>query len=159
SMWLDENRLQVRQRSSRSYDGADIEISGPPETMLKIEFSDSEPGAGPASVTEVSLSELIRNPVNKDLDKSGNRLLVRRAPGDMLRVEFKRDHLVFSPGESFSFDLAPRHLPVAAGTSVQLRTRVVAHSLAGGKEWSLQEQSVKATTDETTPAVVPWQLT
>jgi len=159
SMWLDENRLQVRQRSPRSYDGADVEIAGPPETMLRIEFNDSEAGAGPLGVTEVSLAELIKNPVSKELDKFGNRLLVRRAPGDILRVECKRDHLVFSPGESFAFDLVARHLPVAAGTSVQLRARLVAHALAGGKEWSSQEQSVKATTDETTPAVVPWQLT
>jgi hypothetical protein len=159
SMWLDENRLQVRQRSAKSYDGADVEIVGPQETLLRIELGDSEPGSGPPSVTEVSVADLLKNPVSKDLDKFGNRLLVRRAPGDMLRVDFKRDHLVFSPGEAFSFDLTPRHLPVGAGMSVQLRARLVAHSLAGGKEWSSQDQSVKATTDETTPAVVPWQLT
>src|SRR5262249_8755206 len=126
---------------------------------VRIELSDSEPGGSSPAVFEIALSELLNHSVSKDLDKLGNHLLVRRAPGDMLRVELKGDHLVFSPGETFSFDLFPRHLPVPAGASVQLRARLVAHPLAGGKELSSQEQTVKATADETTPAIVPWQFT
>ena len=78
------------------------------------------------------------------------------APGDMLRIDLKRDHLVFAPGETLQFDVQPRLLPVAVGTSLQIQARLLAK--ASGKEFFSQEQSIKTTADDASPSSVPWQI-
>ncbi len=37
----------------------------------------------------------------------GNQVIIERVSGDKLRVRFSRDSLVFSPGESFEFEVVP----------------------------------------------------
>lgn len=156
SIWLDANRIEIHERSPRFDDGLDLQATAPLDALLKVEFRDAnDPSAAPV-VAEIALSELMVKPSSKDLDKSGNHLLIRRAPGDMLRIDLKRDQLVFSPGDTLQFDVQPRMLPVAAGSTVQLQARLVAK--AGGKEWSTQEQTVKTTAEDSIPASVPWQF-
>ena len=83
------------------------------------------------------LSDVVEEFVNKDLDGQGNRILVTRAPGDQVRVDFTRDSLVFSPGETFRFTARPHLLPLPEGTKVRLKVQLL--SAAGGKEiWSSQ---------------------
>ncbi len=86
---------------------------------------------------EIPLSDVVEEFVNKDLDGQGNRILVTRAPGDQVRVDFTRDSLVFSPGETFRFTARPHLLPLPEGTKVRLKVQLL--SAAVGKElWSSQ---------------------
>jgi hypothetical protein len=139
SMWDADGGVRIRQRSVRWNDGIDIDVCAPLDAVLTVELRDMADPNAAASVTEAPLNEIIAKPFNKELDK-GSRLLLRRVPGDLLRVAPRRDNLVFSPGDDFEFDVEPTLLPVSAGTSLQLKARLV----SAGKEWSAQEQIFKS---------------
>ncbi|NLE37636.1 MAG: family 10 glycosylhydrolase [Pirellulaceae bacterium] len=106
SIWLEGSAVVVRQRSPRLYDGFDVLVHGPVDrAKLRVSLTaDDEPT--PVEI-EIPLADVLDNSVNTKLDEHGTRLLVRRSPGDALRVEFDRRHLVFAPGEEFSFRVAP----------------------------------------------------
>ena len=54
---------------------------------------------------ELPLAELIAGYRHETLDSKGNQILIQRVGGDQLRVRFDRPSLVFSPGESFEFEV------------------------------------------------------
>jgi hypothetical protein len=122
SMWLEHGRLMIRQRTARAYDGVDLLVSTPSlDSKLVVQLTAADQ---PIQV-EISLADLAGEFFEKDLDAQGNRLLVRRTPGDILRVSFPRDLLVFSPGEALQFTLEPNLLPLPPGTKVRIKTRLV----------------------------------
>jgi hypothetical protein len=137
SMWLDGNqKLVVRQRSARSYDGADLLLTAPSEAALTVKLTAADDQQHPVSF-DFPLNEINSEALSKDIDKQGNRLLVHRAPGDELRVAFQRDSLVFVPGETFKFTVEPNLLPLAAGSRAQLKAVLV--PARGQRElWSTQ---------------------
>jgi hypothetical protein len=113
SMWLpDKNIVEVRQRSARTYDGFDCLVTAGPDAQLTITLGDDS-GEAPKQV-EVPLRALLHQPHNSALDDLGNRLLISRAPSDRLRVIIERPSLIFSPGESFGFEVEP-HLSDVSG--------------------------------------------
>ena len=97
SIWLAKESIEIQQRSLRAYDGVDVQVTADLDAQLVIALA-SEPGEA-AKPTEISLRTLVSQSQNSSLDDAGNRLLVSRSPSDRLRVNFDRDHLVFSPGE------------------------------------------------------------
>lgn len=109
SMWLDGQDVVVHEPSGRLYDGFDVLVDGPVD-RAKLRVHLTADGDPKPSVIEIPLADLLRNPVSTDLDQQGTRLLVRRAPGDALRVKFDRRHLIFSPGETFSLEVRPNLL-------------------------------------------------
>ncbi|MEN6406865.1 MAG: family 10 glycosylhydrolase [Thermoguttaceae bacterium] len=139
AMWLDTDshhrqKLKIQHRSPRSYDGVDLLIAAPPTAKLIVRLSASDDPSASA-VVETPLADLSSEPVNKELDRRGNRVLLMRTPGDSLRVHFSRDHLVFGPGEILHGTLEPHVLPLADGG----RARIKVQLLGGGKElWSGQ---------------------
>lgn len=143
SMWIEEdpqtgrNRLRVKSKSVRSYDGVDLLVDAPLDAKLLLELSAADDPAQPFRA-EVVLADLVRESFEWDLNERKNRLLVRRTPGDMLRVVLKRDSLVFSPGETLQFTIDPHLLPVAEGTKIRLESRLVP---SGGREklWSTED--------------------
>ena len=64
----------------------------------------------------IPLGELSGEFRNLPLDARDNRLLVRRTPGDQLRVRMAGDSLVFSPGEKVRMEVQPHLLPVRPTT-------------------------------------------
>ncbi len=141
SMWLESGKLQIRQRSPRSYDGVDLLLSAPPEARLIVKLT-AEDGAQHAAPIEIPVAGLSDEFFDKELDNQGNRLLVRRMPGDRLRVRFSRDTMIFSPGETFSFTLEPHMLGVDAGTKLRIRIQLLARR-ARQELWS-QQHDVRA---------------
>ncbi|MEN6556602.1 MAG: hypothetical protein ABFC54_00335, partial [Thermoguttaceae bacterium] len=118
-MWLDADspnhrKLKIQHCSPRSYDGVDLLIAAPLTAKLIVRLSASDDPSASA-VVETPLADLLRDPVNKELDRRGNRVLLMRTPGDSLRVRFSRDHLVFEPGEVLRGALEPHVLPLADG--------------------------------------------
>jgi len=128
SMWLEDDRQQgqrlaIRQRSSRSYDGLDLLLTAPLDATLNVQLTAVDDPQHPASF-QFPLSNLVGELQNKELDSQGNRLLVHRAPGDLLRVSFPRSSLVFAPGEALKLTVEPNLLPLAAGSRVQIKVQL-----------------------------------
>jgi Glycosyl hydrolase-like 10 len=131
-------RLIIRQRSSRAYDGFDVLADAPLSARCTIQLTAADAPDRPVTV-EIPLSDVVEEFVNKDLDGQGNRILVTRAPGDQVRVDFTRDSLIFSPGETFRFNARPHLLPLPEGTKIRLKVQLL--GAAGGKEiWSSQHE-------------------
>ncbi len=113
SMWLsdDGGRLEIRQRSPRTYDAVDLMVAAPARAVLQLHLAPADsPDRG--SQLTVSLADLLDGARNEQLDDRGNRVLVQRSPGDALRVSFDRPSLVFAPDEPFDLTVEPHLLPL-----------------------------------------------
>jgi len=158
SMFLDGDaerggqRLVIRQRSSRSYDGVDLLLSAPLQAKLSIQLATADDPQHPFTL-EVPLSSLVGELQNREIDKQGNRLLIHRAPGDMLRVDLERNALVFAPGETFRFSLEPNLLPLPAGSRVQIKVQL-SPARSQKELWSTQ-QNIQTGQAASIPIEVP----
>ncbi|MEE9602867.1 MAG: hypothetical protein V3V75_06145, partial [Thermoguttaceae bacterium] len=124
SIWLEQGRLVVSQRSMRAYDGVDLLLSAPLEANLIVKLTGvDEPDQ--AVSFEIPLQQILGDSFNRELDSRGNRLLVRRTPGDKLRINIDRKSLVFSPGELFQLGVQPHLLPLDTGSKVSIRAHLV----------------------------------
>ena len=141
----DVRTVEIRTPSSRTYDGVDIEVRGELSAKLLITLAaDGEPFSAPVAI---ELSKLVKEPFLADLDSKKNRLLVRRAPGDALRVQLassgrrpeagggrkgadpesaeeQTPALVFDPGQRFTLRVSPHLLDVEPSLTVALRTQL-----------------------------------
>ncbi|MBN1590967.1 MAG: family 10 glycosylhydrolase [Pirellulales bacterium] len=124
SMWLNGRTIVIRGRSPRLYDGFDVLIHAPSVDRAKLHLKLTADGDPTAPRIEIPLVDTLDNPVSADLDQKGTRLLVRRSPGDSLRVEFDRRNLIFSPGETFSLVVHPNLLPSGSGGQRQLKVEL-----------------------------------
>lgn len=115
SMWLsdDGTRLEIRQRSPRTYDGGDVLVEAPLSASLQWSLSPADAPELTARFT-VPLSELVDGARNEQLDDRGNRALLQRSAGDALRVGIGRGSLVFAPEETFELTVEPHLLPLTA---------------------------------------------
>ncbi len=126
SMWIEAGRLHIRQRSARAYDAVDLLVRAEPEAALQVQLTAADAPDEPMHI-EVPLSRLFDGYFDENLDARGNRLLVRRTPGDSLRVDFGgRDAMIFAPGETFAFTVRPHLLPLRSGAEVRIEARLVA---------------------------------
>ena len=102
SFRISGNTLKVRHRTARVYDGIDFTINASPAATLSVMLSSG--GSQPIRKRfRVRLSQLIggarfEEPIGAD----GARAVMRRVPGDQLKVAIDRPHLVFSPGETLT---------------------------------------------------------
>ncbi len=120
AVWIDQGQLRIQTPTTRSYQGVDLLVSGPPEAELVLEFEEpGQPGARPRE-TRVSLESLIGKVHEADLDDQGNWVQIRRAPGDRLRVRLDRPQPLFTPGELVSFEFRPVYPGIKAGTEVDV---------------------------------------
>lgn len=106
TIFLDGNSVQLQQRAARDYDGFDIQVRGSGQTTLTLEIA---PVGSPQELQriEVTLEELVSGYRHAELDTQNNQILIQRVSGDQLRTKFERSSLVFSPGETFDFDVIP----------------------------------------------------
>jgi len=124
SMWLEQGRLEIHSRGRRSYDGVDIDVSAPLEARLIVRLW-HEGGEAPETPIEIPLARLVAQDQSIPLDADQNRLTVRRAPGDKLRLTMERDHFVFAPGELLELEARPCRLGVAAGSKLRIAARLL----------------------------------
>lgn len=129
SMWLESGRLVIRQKTPRLYDGLDIDVlPGSDSAVLRVELR----GAGQTQPVQIEIPATeLKNMVgeqtfNASLDERGSRLLIRRSPGDTLRLVFDRKSLVFSPGETFHFSVLPHAIPDLKGQHLRIKVDVFA---------------------------------
>ena len=141
SMWLENGRLAIRQRSSRGYDGVDLLVTAPPDAKLLVNLNAADDARHGPPVA-IPLGDLSGEFHKLPLDAHENRLLVRRTPGDQLRVRLAGDSLVFSPGEKVRLEVQPHLLPVPDDTKIRLKAQLVG---ADRREvWSWQGTDVQA---------------
>jgi hypothetical protein len=112
SMWIERGALCVRARSARTYDGVDVTVNGPATAALELTLSDRS-AAAPTGVS-VPLSQVLHDVFTVPLDAAGNRLLVRRVPGDRVRVKLARDSVIYSAGEVAEIEVSPHLVPGGA---------------------------------------------
>jgi hypothetical protein len=134
--------LRVFARSPRTYDGCDLHVQGPSDAVISVQLAPA--GAEGAQTIELPLEKLKQGFHSLNLDEQRNRLLVQRAPGDMLRVNMTRDHVVYAPHEKFSCELIPNALPLTPNTVYQMTATVV--DARGGQERNRLDLEIK--TDE-----------
>ena len=151
SMWLEDGRLLIRQRSPRAYDGVDIIVTAAADAKLadaKLIVQLREAGQTHRPQIEVPLADISSEFRNLQLDERENRLLVRRAPGDLLLVRMSHPSMVFHPGEALHFAVVPHLLPVAADARVQIQTQLL--DAQQRQLWS-SEQEIRAGSGEAIP--------
>ena len=88
------------------YQAMDLTIRGSPTAGIQVRLTTRADPTLQFAET-IPLSTIQQEPVNRDLDDHGNRLLIRTAPGDPLHVRFVREHLVFAPRETWQLDIEP----------------------------------------------------
>ncbi|MBL8826540.1 MAG: family 10 glycosylhydrolase [Planctomycetaceae bacterium] len=148
TFWNDTQRITVQGRSGRTYDGLDVSIEAPREAMLRIELAGLDDNKPPSPI-DVPLTSVIDESHNGSLDPLGTRLLVRRAPGDKLRVQFYRDHLIFTPGEVWHVAVEPALSGMTAGSKLRLQSRLVgsdnAQVWSDDREWTAPAEGAAQT--------------
>ncbi|MDA1048883.1 MAG: family 10 glycosylhydrolase [Planctomycetota bacterium] len=104
--------LRIWQPSPVFFDGIDVRVLASDTATLTIVLQPDRNTNEEETVT-LSLADFagnLKHSTTSRLDDQQNRLTVRRAPGDHLRVTTDRDSFVFSPGETWSFDVQPYRL-------------------------------------------------
>ncbi len=104
---LDQNAVRVAHRQQLDYDGFDITVTGSLDSRVLLEFA---PRDQPSErrYLEIPLQKFLPSDGLHDssLDQQANRLVVRRAPGDRLRLDVEPRSLVFSKGEQFEMEVS-----------------------------------------------------
>jgi hypothetical protein len=98
------NEIRVTPLVRRAFDGCDVTVRGNEAAIIKVELQCS-PDA-PPKVIEAPLGQAAKEQFRATLDDLGGDLLIHRAPGDRLRVDFDRPHLVFNPAEELNLNVA-----------------------------------------------------
>ncbi len=117
--------IRIRSLLASQFSGCDVEIEfdepggdagAAPEMTgtLQLQLASRENSGGDWQ-QELALQDLGSDPPRQfTLDAEGSGLAISRVPGDGLKVRFDRDHLVFSPNESFQMWVEPRGPRLAA---------------------------------------------
>lgn len=102
---INDNVIEIAEWDPTNYGGVDFTLSGE-RARLRIEFRCNEE---PDRVfqQEWTNDQLQSGVHGGELDANGNRCSLTRAPGDQVRFQSKRGHLVFQPGEMFEFQISP----------------------------------------------------
>jgi hypothetical protein len=95
-----EGKLAIEHRISTSYGGVDSGVIFDDDAIVKVRL---ESGSGASFVKQWNIQDLIDG-VNESIDRQQNRISISRVPGDQLRVELNRPHLVFQPSETWKLD-------------------------------------------------------
>lgn len=161
SCYLQDNTIHLEQARHHDYDAFDVSIRGSTSSTLKLQMQSSEkgdPGRGePPEAIEIPLADLLSGVIEKSLDLDGNRLLVRRVPGDNLRVSYQHPSLLFSPGENFQLTAQPHHAGLQAETSYRCYARLTRTS--SGELIQELEPAMAGSGERQLPTIEPIRLT
>jgi hypothetical protein len=127
--------IDVHEPRGRGFDGVEITINGWRDARLVVRLmpdGDERAAVG----LEVPVVELVQTARQQALDRDGNRLMVRAAPGDGLRVDVLAASrsgagpgprtTLFRPGETVRLavdPLLPRRSPGTAAVELRLRLK------------------------------------
>ncbi|HID21357.1 MAG TPA: hypothetical protein EYP14_03035, partial [Planctomycetaceae bacterium] len=136
----------ISRRFSRIYDGFDVDVTAPVDTRLILTLQTEQVDQR----FETTVWEVCRAGVTFSM-ADGGRLVIRRAPGDALRVRMDRPHLVYAVGERFAAHIQPNPLtrdPVEVSGELNWtvsEARSGEPVLAGGRSATLSTNSAAPT--------------
>ncbi len=113
-----DNEVRVHALSPRDYDGVDLRVDASLEATLVVELIPAD-APHDRRREEIVLSQIIKDPHSVEIDDRKNFLLIRRSPGDRLRINFRRDSLVFAPGDRFPVSVVPHHPSLPPGATLR----------------------------------------
>ena len=115
--------ITVWQPVSVVFDGIDVRVVASDAATLTIVLQrDRNPNLEETvTVRLADFAANLKHVATTQLDDQNNRLTVRRAPGDHLRVTSDRQSFVFAPGEMWSFDVQPYRLTPKADLRCSLQ--------------------------------------
>jgi hypothetical protein len=160
SQWTDGRSITIRQRSTRSYDALDVLVEADRDATLLIDLFDPnrnqpEDDAG-AEPQRIKLSEVLAGHLNRALDQQGNRVLVRQAPGDRMRVEVDHASLVFAPDEKIALTLSPRLPELRGGSELRIHCAIV--PARGAEELWSQDYEATVPLADAAPLELPLEI-
>lgn len=156
SMYVDGDAIVLAPGTPRSYDGVRFRVQASHLAEVSILLTpDRETGAVQRIL--VPLSKLLSEAHTSLLDERGNRLLVRRDPGDELRVRFERDSLVFNAGESFEFLVAPHLIPGVEADDALVCSARLSPARTETSVWE-ETREVRVGRDGKPQEIGPWTL-
>ena len=118
SMWIDQGRLLIQQRSPRDYDAVDFLVRAPREAKLILHLTAHGNGLSESRI-EASLDQILADKFDATLDSRGSWLRIERQPGDLLPVQLDNHSMVFAPGETLAFRLDTTRLPANSGEKIR----------------------------------------
>lgn len=129
--------LLLLQPAPVTFDGIDVRVQSTDDATLTIQL---QPDRNPKQETSLQLrlaDFVTRSGFQSDtlLDGQGNRLIVRRAPGDQLRIESRADSLVFAPQDVWQFSVQPHRLAVLPDTQLVCSLELIS-TWDGKQHWS-----------------------
>ena len=131
----DTDGVRIDCPTARTYEAVDLYIRAPVSANVVFSVSD---GSSDPTVASIPISKLVAGQHTESIDKRGNQLTVERTPGDRLRVDIKREHLIFKPGEPWSVSVEPYVLGSSFPTSASLQTRLF-KARSSEKLWADQQ--------------------
>jgi hypothetical protein len=138
AVWIesktDGTAIEFQEPSPRVYDGVDFLVRARLDAVLQLEFRAAGPDDPPARF-DVPLTDVLAGSHQSTLDKTGNRLVISRAPGDRLRVQPNRDSMVFRPSEVWRLTIVPNLPEFDANTQHQIKISL-ARAREGHVIWS-----------------------
>lgn len=125
--------IVVRQTTAAASDGVEVTIHDWHRARLVVELGPVATGT-PTVTVDVPLAQLFETMTQEPLDEDGNRLVIERAAGDDLRIEFEdaaraRVPVAFGsvrqPGEQLRLWVTPLLLMKPGGGDVELHARLL----------------------------------
>ena len=127
-------RLIIRPTTPRHHDGVDLWVEAPADGTLLLAFWAVEDTRVQPRWLTLTLQDLAQQPAEYPLDDQGTKLVLRRRPDDLLRIEVSRRSLIFRPRESFHFKLHPNFAGRESPSRLHLEVRLT-HARDGKEEW------------------------
>ncbi len=95
-----KGELVINHRIATSYGGVDAAIKLDGENVVRFQL---ELESGETFERQWTLQQLEAG-INESIDQQQNQISVSRTPGDQVRININRPHLVFEPGEAWHFE-------------------------------------------------------
>ena len=122
AMQLQPNRIVVLPHVETNYNAMDVSLSGSPTSIVNVDLAPADQ-PDQRRVYSVQLGDLVAGGDHRALDQTGNRCSISRVPGDRLRFDIDRPHLIFRPGEPIRFSVSANRTSFAS-TACQCRVAV-----------------------------------
>ena len=122
AMQLQPDRIVVLPHVETNYNAMDVSLRGSPTSIVNVDLAPADQ-PDQRRVYSVQLRDLVAGGDHRALDQTGNRCSITRVPGDRLRFDIDRPHLIFRPGEPIRFSVSANRTSFAA-TACQCRVAV-----------------------------------
>ncbi len=134
---INDRQINIHQSIATNYDGFDFTFQGDRNSNFTIDLAADDDPESKFQKT-FSVASLIQGAFQNPLDDLGNHVSIDRVPGDVIKVQLDRDHLVIDAGETMSVDVALNHSVLKPGQA-NLRMSLVTARQSGPAIWSQTE--------------------